>query len=76
MAAQYNYTTKEYEVYSTLEGAMVPTGKPLDSQDRDENYCGTCKTDPCMVADGQACCHTYVTYGYCQHNPLPDEDEE
>jgi hypothetical protein len=28
-------------------------------------YCGTCKTDPCLVDSGVICCHQAVRYGYC-----------
>lgn len=28
-------------------------------------YCGSCKTDPCLVDSGQVCCHNVVRYGYC-----------
>lgn len=42
----------------------------------DPDYCGSCKTTPCLVSSGQACCHDMIRYGYCSHEPLVQVEEE
>ncbi len=76
MSGQWNRETQSYEVYSTLEGGIVPTGSDhrFTSPYDDSNYCGSCKGD-CLVASGKACCHNMVRYGYCSHEPLVQEEE-
>jgi hypothetical protein len=38
------------------------------------SYCGTCKTDPCLVDGGEACCHDLVRWGQCSgHAPVRKE---
>lgn len=75
MSGQWNSETQRYEVFSTLEGGMVPTGSDRGFTDPhdDPNYCGSCKGD-CLVVSGRACCHNMVRYGYCSHEPLEQEE--
>jgi len=76
MSGQWNSETQRYEVYSTLEGGMVPTGsdRGFYNLHDDPEYCGSCKTTPCLVNSGKVCCHNMVRYGYCQHEPLEQEE--
>lgn len=76
MSGQWNPETQRYEVYSTLEGGMVPTGsdRGFSNPHDDPDYCGSCKGN-CLVDSGEACCHNMVRYGYCQHEPLVQEEE-
>ncbi len=69
MSGQWNSEAQRYEVFSTLEGGMVPTGKPMDYQMQPGvDYCGYCKhgfdDQGNCVCDGLGGGHT-PTCSYC-----------
>jgi hypothetical protein len=66
-----NFDDAHFTLPSGEEVHLSYKGPVMELESSDPDYCGSCRSNPCLVISGQLCCHQMVIYGFCRHNPLP-----